>query len=281
MQTYLDMLDHVLTHGRRREDRTGVGTVGVFGHQLRFDLSDGFPLLTTKKVHTRSVVTELLWFLGGRTDVAWLRERGVTIWDEWVGPDGTIGHGYGYMWRHFPVDDGGSASVDQIAVRLDGLATDPFGRRHLVSAWHPGHQDCVQLPPCHTLFQFHVDPDDDGRPHRLNCQLYQRSADAFLGVPFNIASYALLTHLVADNLGLVPGDFVHTFGDLHIYSNHLDQVREQMSRRPRPLPRLEVDHDAARSRGWLVEPHLPAYEPGDFTFHAYDPHPTIKAPVAV
>lgn len=271
MQTYLDMLDHVLTHGRRREDRTGVGTVGVFGHQLRFDLSDGFPLLTTKKVHTRSVVTELLWFLGGRTDVAWLRERGVTIWDEWVGPDGTIGHGYGYMWRHFPVDDGGSASVDQIAVRLDGLATDPFGRRHLVSAWHPGHQDCVQLPPCHTLFQFHVDPDDDGRPHRLNCQLYQRSADAFLGVPFNIASYALLTHMIAAQTDLAVGDFVWTGGDCHIYSNHLDQVDTQLSRDPYPYPTLRLERRAS----------LMDYDLDDVVFENYQHHPGIKAPVAV
>lgn len=279
MRTYLDMLDHVLTHGRRREDRTGVGTIGVFGHQVRFDLADGFPLLTTKRIHTRSVLTELAWMLAGRTDVAWLTDRGVSIWDEWARPDGTIGPGYGHQWRSWSGPDG--RTVDQIANGLRDLQQDPFSRRHLVSAWNVTDVPDMALPPCHTMFQLYVEPDAEGRPDRLSCQLYQRSADIFLGVPFNIASYAALTQIVAHLSDLAPGELVHTFGDLHLYTNHVEQAKEQLAREPRTPPLLEIMHEAAISRGLHVPGLLPAYDVEDFVVVGYDPHPTIKAAVAV
>ncbi|PID54228.1 MAG: thymidylate synthase [Micrococcales bacterium] len=263
MRAYLDLMDHILTTGTRKDDRTGTGTLSVFGHQLRFDLQAGFPLVTTKRVHTRSVIGELLWFLQGRTNVIWLRERGVTIWDEWADDAGDLGPIYGAQWRSWPTADGGH--IDQLARVVESLRGDPDGRRHIVSAWNVAELDRMELPPCHLLFQFYV------AGGKLSCQLYQRSADVFLGVPFNIASYAILTHLIAAETGLQVGDFVHTLGDAHLYLNHLDQAREQLSRQPRPLPRLEFT-----PRDRLVD-----YEIDDFRVLGYDPHPNIKAPVAV
>src|SRR5918995_6949226 len=233
MQQYLDLLTRILDEGVEKGDRTGTGTRSVFGHQMRFDLSDGFPLVTTKKIHTRSVFAELLWFLRGDTNVKWLQDRGVTIWDEWADADGDLGPVYGYQWRSWPTPDG--RHVDQIAQVVEQIRTNPDSRRHVVSAWNVADIPDMALAPCHTMFQFYV---ADGR---LSCQLYQRSADAFLGVPFNIASYALLTHMFAQATGFQPGDFVHSFGDAHLYLNHLEQARLQLSRDPRPLPRLRLN----------------------------------------
>jgi thymidylate synthase len=264
VRQYLDLLDHVLRNGTEKADRTGTGTLSVFGHQMRFDLGAGFPALTTKRLHMRSVVSELLWFLRGSTNVEWLHEQGVTIWDEWADAKGELGPVYGYQWRSWPTPDG--RHVDQIANVIESIRTAPDSRRHLVSAWNVSDLDRMALPPCHTMFQFYV---ADGR---LSCQLYQRSADVFLGVPFNIASYSLLTLMVAQVTGLLPGDFVHTLGDAHLYLNHLDQAREQLTREPRPLPTMTLNPDR-RS--------IDEFELGDFTLSGYDPHPTIKAPIAV
>ena len=264
MRQYLDLLDHVLHHGTPKGDRTGTGTLSVFGHQMRFDLSQGFPAVTTKRLHMKSVVGELLWFLRGSTNVDWLQDHGVTIWDEWADEHGELGPVYGFQWRSWPTPDGGH--VDQIAQVVESIRTNPDSRRHIVSAWNVADIEQMALPPCHTLFQFYV---ADGR---LSCQLYQRSADIFLGVPFNIASYALLTHMVAQVCGLGVGDFVHTLGDAHLYTNHVEQAREQLSRDPRPLPTLRMNPER-RS--------IDEFEPGDFELVDYDPHPSIKAPIAV
>jgi thymidylate synthase len=260
---YEDLLRHVLEHGSSRPDRTGTGSRSVFGHQMRYDLQQGFPLVTTKRVHFRSIAYELLWFLRGESNVGWLRDNGVTIWDEWAAPDGDLGPVYGVQWRAWPTPSG--EHVDQIAGVLETLRTDPHSRRMVVSAWNVGEIPQMALPPCHTLFQFYV---ADGR---LSCQLYQRSADLFLGVPFNIASYALLTHMVAQQVGLEPGDFVWTGGDCHIYDNHLDQVHEQLSRTPFPFPELRL-----KPAGSLFD-HT--YE--DFEVMGYQHHPALRAPVAV
>ncbi len=281
MKAYLDLLRHVRQTGEVRKDRTGVGTLGIFGAQLRFDLAQGFPLVTTKKVHTKSIIQELLWFLAGRTDNAWLTERGVSIWNEWATAEqcakfgrgeGELGPVYGHQWRNFGATkkaDGtyNSDGIDQIKLLIEQLKKNPASRRHLVTGWNPLEADKVALPPCHTLYQFHVSTDN-----RLSCQLYQRSADLFLGVPFNIASYSLLTHMIAQVTGLKPGHFVHTFGDAHIYSNHLEQVDLQCSREPRPLPRLILNPEIKDLFDFKYE---------DITIEGYDPHPGIKAPVAI
>jgi thymidylate synthase len=264
MRSYLDLLRRILDEGVQKSDRTGTGTLSVFGHQMRFDLGDGFPLVTTKRLHLKSVIHELLWFLRGDTNTAYLHDNGVTIWDEWANEAGDLGPIYGKQWRAWETADG--RVIDQIAWVVDEIRRNPDSRRLVVSAWNPGDLSAMALAPCHCLFQFHV---ADGR---LSCQLYQRSADAFLGVPFNIASYALLTHLVAHVTGLMPGDFVHSFGDAHLYLNHLDQAREQLAREPRPLPRLRLN-PAVRS---LAEVR---YE--DIAVEGYDPYPVIKAPIAV
>jgi thymidylate synthase len=260
---YEDLLRHVLEHGSSRPDRTGTGSRSIFGHQMRYDLQRGFPLITTKRVHVRSIAYELLWFLRGDRNVGWLRDHGVTIWDEWAAPDGDLGPVYGVQWRSWPTPDGGH--VDQIAGVLDTLRSDPHSRRMVVSAWNVGEIPQMALPPCHTLFQFYV---ADGR---LSCQLYQRSADLFLGVPFNIASYALLVHMVAQQVGLEPGDFIWTGGDCHIYDNHLDQVREQLSREPYPFPELRLK----------PAPSLFDYTYEDLEVVGYQHHPALRAPVAV
>jgi thymidylate synthase len=264
MRQYLDLLRHVLDHGVDKSDRTGTGTRSVFGYQMRFDLAAGFPLLTTKKLHTKSIVHELLWFLRGDTNVGGLNAHGVTIWDEWADPAGELGPVYGRQWRSWGTADG--REVDQIARLVEGLRRDPDSRRHLVSAWNVGELEKMALPPCHVLFQFWV-----GRG-RLSCQLYQRSADVFLGVPFNIASYALLTLMVAQVCGYQPGELVHTLGDTHLYSNHFEQAQLQLQREPRPLPQLRLE-PARRELAEFV------YD--DFTLEAYDPHPHIRAPIAV
>ena len=264
MLEYHRLLKEVLAKGRPRTDRTGTGTIGIFGAQARFDLREGFPLVTTKKVHLRSIIHELLWFLRGETNIAYLRDNGVTIWDEWADENGDLGRVYGAQWRSWRGPDG--SAVDQIAGAVRLIRTNPDSRRIIVSAWNPAEIGDMALPPCHALFQFYV---QDGE---LSCQLYQRSADIFLGVPFNIASYALLTMMVAQVCGLRPAEFVHTFGDLHLYSNHLEQAQEQLRREPRPLPRM-ILNPARRELGDFV------YE--DFTLEGYDPHPAIKAPVAV
>ncbi len=261
---YLDLLAHGLEHGARKTDRTGTGTRSVFGWQMRFALGESFPLLTTKRLHLKSIIYELLWFLRGDTNVGWLQERGVTIWDEWADPAGDLGPVYGYQWRHWKSADG--REIDQIRQVLESLRTRPDSRRHVVTAWNPADVDRMALPPCHALFQFYV------AEGRLSCQLYQRSADLFLGVPFNIASYALLTLMVAQVSGLAPGEFVHTMGDAHLYENHLDQAREQLGRTPRPLPRMRLN-PAVKD--------LFAFRYEDFTLEGYDPHPAIKAPIAV
>ena len=264
MRAYHDLLTRILSEGVRKEDRTGTGTLSVFGHQMRFDLSEGFPLVTTKQLHLRSIVHELLWFLKGDTNVAYLRENGVTIWDEWADANGDLGPVYGRQWRSWAKPDGGT--VDQIAWILDEIARNPDSRRLIVSAWNPADLDRMALAPCHCLFQFYV------AEGRLSCQLYQRSADAFLGVPFNIASYALLTAMMAQVTGLKAGDFVHTFGDAHLYANHLDQVRLQLSRAPRALPRLRLNPEVRSLFDFRFE---------DIVIEGYEPHPAIKAPVAV
>jgi thymidylate synthase len=264
MKPYLDMMRHVLEQGSRREDRTGTGTLSVFGYQMRFDLSQGFPLLTTKKLHLRSVIYELLWMLRGDTNIGFLNEHGVTIWDEWADGAGDLGPVYGAQWRSWRGEDG--REVDQITRLVEGIRNDPCSRRHIVSAWNPADTDAMALPPCHVLFQFYV---ADGR---LSCHLYQRSADIFLGVPFNIASYALLTMMVAQVMDLKAGDFIHSFGDAHLYLNHLDQARLQLEREPRDLPRMIINPDV-RS---ILDFH---YQ--DFELCDYNPHPHIKAQVSV
>jgi thymidylate synthase len=264
MRQYLDLLQDVLDNGTDRPDRTGTGTRSVFGRQTRFDLSRGFPLLTTKKLHLKSIVYELLWFLRGETNVRWLQERGVKIWDEWADENGDLGPVYGSQWRSWP--DGHGGTIDQIANLVQSIRTRPDSRRHIVSAWNPAEVDEMALPPCHCLFQFYV---ADGR---LSCQLYQRSGDLFLGVPFNIASYALLTHMMAQVTGLEPGEFVHTFGDLHLYHNHFEQARLQLTRAPKPLPRLTLNPDKRDIFDFEFE---------DFMITGYDPAPTIKAEIAV
>jgi thymidylate synthase len=260
---YLALLADILDNGSARMDRTGTGTLGVFGRQMRFDLAQGFPLLTTKKLHLKSIAYELLWFLRGDTNIAWLKDHGVGIWDEWADENGELGPVYGKQWRSWSAPDG--RSIDQIARLIEGLKTNPHSRRHIVTAWNPAEVEDMALPPCHCLFQFFV------AEGRLSCQLYQRSADVFLGVPFNIASYALLTMMVAQVVGLEPGEFVHSFGDAHLYSNHLDQARLQLTREPRPFPTLTL----------APKTDLFAFAYEDFSLEGYDPHPHIKAEVAV
>lgn len=269
MRSYLDLLQHVLDSGENRTDRTGTGTRSVFGHQNRYDLREGFPCVTTKKLHLRSIIHELLWFLKGETNIAYLKENGVTIWDEWADAEGNLGPVYGQQWRSWPKPDG--STVDQIARLVDSLKNNPHSRRHLVSAWNVGLVDEMALPPCHLLFQFYVHDIGSDKPG-LSCQLYQRSADLFLGVPFNIASYALLTHMIAQVCGYEPREFVHTFGDLHLYSNHLEQAQLQLTREPRPLPQLTLNPEIRALDDFTFE---------DFTLTGYEPHPAIKAPVAV
>jgi thymidylate synthase len=264
MRQYLDLLSDVLDNGTEKSDRTGTGTRSVFGRQLRFDLAAGFPAVTTKKLQLRSVVTELLWFLQGSTNVRWLQERGVHIWDEWADADGELGPVYGQQWRSWPAPDG--RSIDQIANVVESIRTTPDSRRHIVSAWNPAEVDTMALPPCHSLFQFYV---ADGR---LSCQLYQRSADLFLGVPFNIASYALLTAMIAQVTELEVGEFVHTFGDAHLYLNHVEQARLQLTREPRPLPTLRLNPERKA---------LDDFEYDDIELVGYDPYPAISAPIAV
>lgn len=264
MKAYLDLLRHIQAHGTVKNDRTGTGTISTFGYQMRFDLSEGFPVLTTKRLHLRSIIHELLWFLRGDTNIAYLRENGVTIWDEWADADGNLGPVYGSQWRSWPAPDG--RHIDPIAQVVDQIERNPDSRRLIVSAWNVAEIDRMALPPCHALFQFYV---ADGR---LSCQLYQRSADVFLGVPFNIASYALLTMMIAQVTGLVPGEFVHTLGDAHIYLNHREQVALQLTRTPRPLPVMRINPDVRSIFGFRYE---------DFSLDGYDPYPSIKAPVAV
>ena len=299
MKQYLDLLQHVLDHGTERLDRTGTGTVGVFGYQMRFDLSEGFPCLTTKKLHLRSIIHELLWFLRGDTNIKYLKDNGVSIWDEWADENGNLGPVYGSQWRSWP--DGHGGTIDQIANVVKEIKETPYSRRLLVTAWNPAEIEEMALPPCHCLFQFYVEPaapvdklgvdklissteeppinlstyqpiNNKAPKGRLSCQLYQRSADIFLGVPFNIASYALLTMMMAQVCGLEPGEFVHTFGDAHIYKNHLDQVRLQLTRDPRPLPTMRINPEVKDIFGFQYE---------DFTLENYDPHPHIKGEVSV
>jgi len=277
MQTYLDLLQHILDNGTPKADRTGTGTISHFGYQMRFDLSEGFPAVTTKKLHFKSIIHELLWFLDGDTNIRYLNENGVRIWDQWAADDGDLGPVYGAQWRNWPAPDG--RRIDQIAQLLEDLESKPDSRRHIVSAWNPAllpdesrspkenaARGLQALPPCHTMFQFHV---ADGR---LSCQLYQRSADVFLGVPFNIASYSLLTLMIAQVTGLEPGEFIHTFGDVHIYLNHVDQVKTQLSRKPFPLPEMKLNPDRRDLFGFRYE---------DFELRGYQCHPGISAPIAV
>jgi len=264
MRQYLDLLQRILDHGVDRGDRTGTGTRSVFGHQMRFDLSAGFPLLTTKKLHLKSIIHELLWFLNGDTNTRYLNERGVTIWNEWADAQGDLGPIYGRQWRAWTAADG--RTIDQIRIVIESIRTEPDSRRHVVSAWNVGDLERMALPPCHCLFQFYVAGGG------LSCQLYQRSADVFLGVPFNIASYSLLTLMMARVTGLGPGEFVHTFGDVHLYRNHFEQARTQLAREPRPLPRMEINPEVKEIDGFEYE---------DFVLTDYDPHPHIKAPIAV
>ena len=264
MKQYLDLLRHIRENGVYKSDRTGVGTQSVFGYQMRFNLEDGFPLLTTKKVHLRSIIHELLWFIAGDTNIKYLHDNKVSIWDEWADENGDLGPVYGHQWRSWPTPDGGH--IDQLKNVVESLKHNPDSRRHIISAWNVAEVDRMALPPCHTLFQFYV------AEGRLSCQLYQRSADTFLGVPFNIASYALLTMMMAQVCGYTPGDFVHTFGDVHIYRNHFDQVAEQLGRMPRPLPTMKINPDVKDIFDFKYE---------DFTLEGYDPWPAIKAPVAV
>ncbi|MEM7427390.1 MAG: thymidylate synthase [Pseudomonadota bacterium] len=264
MRQYLDLMRRVRETGAQKGDRTGTGTLSVFGHQMRFDLSAGFPLVTTKRLHLKSIIHELLWFLNGDTNIAYLKENGVRIWDEWADENGDLGPVYGHQWRSWPTPEGGK--VDQIAAVVDSLRNNPDSRRHIVCAWNVADVDDMALPPCHCLFQFYV---ADGR---LSCQLYQRSADIFLGVPFNIASYALLTHMMAHVTGLKAGEFIHTFGDAHLYLNHLEQADEQLTREPHPLPRLVIKRDVSQIDGFQF---------GDFEIVGYEPYSHIAAPVAV
>ncbi len=264
MQQYHDLMKRILSEGVKKTDRTGTGTISVFGHQMRFNLADGFPVVTTKKLHLRSIIIELLWFLRGESNITWLKENGCSIWDEWADENGDLGPVYGYQWRHWP--DGKGGEIDQIKNLIHQIKTKPDSRRHLVSAWNVANVDEMALPPCHTLFQFYV---ADGK---LSCQLYQRSADVFLGVPFNIASYALFTMMVAQVCDLEPGDFVHTFGDAHLYLNHLEQTELQLSRDCRPLPTMKINPTVKDIFSFTYE---------DFELLNYDPHPHIKAPVAI
>ena len=264
MKQYLDLLDHVLRNGTEKSDRTGTGTISVFGYQMRFDLGEGFPVLTTKKLHLRSIIHELLWFIAGDTNVKYLQDNGVRIWNEWADENGDLGHIYGYQWRSWPAE--GGKKIDQLKNVISSIRNSPDSRRHIVSAWNAGELDKMALPPCHVLFQFYV---ADGR---LSCQLYQRSADIFLGVPFNIASYALLTMMVAQVAGLKPGDFVHTLGDAHIYLNHLDQVKLQLTREPYPLPVMNINPDVKDILAFRYE---------DFTLSGYQSHPGIKGDISV
>ncbi|MFZ9027730.1 MAG: thymidylate synthase [Crocinitomicaceae bacterium] len=264
MEQYHKLLQHILDNGSRKEDRTGTGTISVFGYQMRFDLSEGFPCVTTKKLHLRSIIHELLWFIAGDTNIKYLKENKVSIWDEWADENGDLGPVYGYQWRNWP--DGHGGTIDQIKKLVDGLKNNPDSRRHIVSAWNVADVDNMALPPCHTMFQFYV---ADGK---LSCQLYQRSADTFLGVPFNIASYALFTMMLAQVVGLEPGEFVHTFGDAHLYTNHLEQAELQLSRDCRPLPTMKINPEVKDIFSFKYE---------DFELVNYDPHPHIKAAVAV
>jgi thymidylate synthase len=264
MQQYLDLLDHILNKGHKKDDRTGTGTISVFGYQMRFDLSQGFPVLTTKKLHLRSIIYELLWFLRGETNIRFLKENGVSIWDEWADEEGNLGPVYGSQWRSWPAPDGGH--IDQISQVIQQIKNNPDSRRLIVSAWNPTEIDKMALPPCHIIFQFYV---NEGK---LSCQLYQRSADVFLGVPFNIASYALLTLMMARTCNLQPGEFIHTLGDAHLYRNHIEQARLQLSREPRPLPTMNIN----------TEKHdIFSFTYDDFMLSGYDPHPHIKAEVSV
>lgn len=264
MEQYHKLLQHILDNGTKKEDRTGTGTISVFGYQMRFDLSEGFPCVTTKKLHLRSIIHELLWFIAGDTNIKYLKDNQVSIWDEWADENGNLGPVYGYQWRNWP--DGHGGTIDQIQKLVDGLKNNPDSRRHIVSAWNVADVDNMALPPCHTMFQFYV---ADGK---LSCQLYQRSADTFLGVPFNIASYALFTMMLAQVVGLEPGEFVHTFGDAHLYTNHLEQAELQLSRELRPLPIMKINPNVKDIFGFKYE---------DFELINYDPHPHIKAAVAV
>ncbi|MCP4900732.1 MAG: thymidylate synthase [bacterium] len=264
MQQYLDLVQHVLDNGIEKSDRTGTGTISIFGYQCRYDLGAGFPLLTTKKLHLRSILYELLWFLRGDTNVRWLNDNGVTIWDEWADSDGDLGPVYGHQWRSWP--DRNGERIDQVSDVIESIRSSPDSRRHIVCAWNVGDLEAMALPPCHLLFQFYV------ARGKLSCQLYQRSADVFLGVPFNIASYALLTMMVAQVCGLEPGEFVHTFGDAHLYLNHQDQAREQVSRQPRALPRMSLNANVESVFDFKFD---------DFSLEAYDPHPHIRAEIAV
>ncbi len=264
MQQYLNLMQHVINEGFHKKDRTGTGTISVFGYQMRFNLEDGFPLVTTKKLHLKSIIHELLWFLKGSTNVAYLQENGVRIWNEWAREDGELGPIYGYQWRSWPDYHGGN--IDQVKQVIESIQKNPDSRRHLVSAWNVGQIDAMQLPPCHILFQFYV------AGGRLSCQLYQRSADIFLGVPFNIASYALLTMMVAQVTGLKPGDFIHTLGDAHIYTNHIEQVKLQLTREPRPLPTMTINPLRKSIDDFVLD---------DFVLEGYNPHPHIKGDISV